>query len=123
MHVLEKLWAIGRVLLYVPCHKPKRVFSLALVSRAFAECMVEFDVSKRCFQHVFDVSSNPHIDVQRVWHQAAQIMRQTRCHPVLVAEMKEAMKHVPVSVEYDAETEKWSYRRKKAAIDQFNDDE
>ncbi len=40
MHVLEKLWAVNRVLLFA-ARSPKHVFILTLVNRAFRECMLE----------------------------------------------------------------------------------
>jgi hypothetical protein len=108
LHVLEKLWAVSRVLLF-SCRSPKHVFSLARVSRAFAECMIEYQHAKNIFDRVFDARNRwqSEADVQQVWLQAAEILRDCNvqhCNAALVSEMTAALRaeNLRGLAEYDA---------------------
>jgi hypothetical protein len=109
VHVLEKLWAISRVLLYIS-RTPQHVFMLALVNRAFRECMLEYKLGHSIFDRVFDARNEGQgeDDVQTVWRQAATIMvkqeteQPTLLSPELFGEMLAAMENenARAAVEY-----------------------
>jgi hypothetical protein len=110
LHVLDKLWAVTLVLRYA-CRAPRRVFLLALVSRAFRECMLEYDQSRALFDRIFDARlSEEH--VKSIWMQAIAIMqKQERAQqqqqpfdPDLLAEMVAGMKkeNERAAIEFDA---------------------
>jgi hypothetical protein len=94
LHVLEKLWAVSRVLLFC-CRSPKHVFVLTLVNRAFRECMLEYEHGKSVFARIVDARNEwqSEEDVQMVWSQAAAILSAGEsCNAELVAEMVAAMR-------------------------------
>ncbi len=82
MHVLEKLWSVSRVLLF-SCRTPKHVFILALVNRAFCECMLEYQHSKSIFDRLFDARNEwqSEEDVETCWKEAAAIMVRQKTAP------------------------------------------
>jgi hypothetical protein len=104
MHVLEKLWAVGRILTFT-CRTPLHVFILALINRAFRECMLEYNVGASILDRIFDARNEwqSEDDVKQVWSQAGRIImkqeetapqeQQPPFGPELFAEMVAAMKH------------------------------
>ena len=76
LHVLEKLWAVSRVLLFAS-RTPKHVMTLKLVNRAFCECMIDYNVGASILDRIFDARNEwqSEDDVKTVWVQAAAIMR------------------------------------------------
>jgi hypothetical protein len=92
MHVLEKLWAVGRVIAFAS-HEPRRVFALALINRAFRECMLEYQHAKFAFERIFDARSEwqSRLGVAQVWILASKIMKQKVVASGVVAQMVAAM--------------------------------
>jgi hypothetical protein len=112
MHVLEKLWAVSRVLLFAS-RTPKHVFTFTLVNRAFRECIIEYELGASIFNRIFDARNEwqSEQDVKQVWTQAAAIIlkQETAQHeqlppfkPELFGEMVAALRNenARAAVEY-----------------------
>ncbi len=109
LHVLEKLWAVSRVLVFA-CRTPQHVFTLALVNRAFLECALEYNVGASILDRIFDARNKwqSEDDVKTVWLQVAAIMKAEQnvesFDPELLAQMEAAMRqeNQRALIEYDA---------------------
>jgi hypothetical protein len=127
LHVLEKLWAISRILLFTS-RTPKHVFSLVLINRAFRECLLQYKLAATIFDRLFDARNKWQSgdDVKQVWLQAVALLLKQESAPQkprnqklcfdtgLVSDLLAAMKHENTSRAL-AEFDRTGYVQREAA--------